>query len=103
MTLRVFGTLVIAGLIGLTACTDHSSALLGGSNPTENPTGGPTPTPPGSNVNDPGPGEGPGPGGNPQDPPPQPVPEPGTMLLLGTGLTGLALYRRRRRSGTSDA
>lgn len=43
-----------------------------------------------------GPGAG-GPGGGPSGGPSQPVPEPGTLLLVGTGLAGIALLRRRRQ------
>ena len=31
------------------------------------------------------------------EPPPSTVPEPGTLLLLGSGLAGLAFYRRKRK------
>ena len=48
-------------------------------------------------VNNPGPGPSPGPGPGPSPgPAPAPVPEPGTILLFGTGLAGLTLWRMRK-------
>ncbi|MDA0935326.1 MAG: PEP-CTERM sorting domain-containing protein, partial [Planctomycetota bacterium] len=39
-------------------------------------------------------------GGNP---PGSPVPEPGTMLLVGSGLAGAAVARRRRKESEAAA
>lgn len=36
-------------------------------------------------------------GKNSQNPGGEPVPEPATMLLVGTGLAGVAIYHRKRR------
>ena len=37
------------------------------------------------------------------DAPPPPVPEPSTFLLVGSGLAGIAIYRRRRRRQELEA
>ena len=99
-TLKPGALLAVLFAFALAAC-DPSD---GGGGPASDPSGPPPhrdPTQPPSP--DPGqvPPPPPGPGEGPNLPPP-PVPEPGTVLLVGSGLAGMAiLARRRRKSGTA--
>lgn len=112
-------TLALLLCIGFGACMDHSGQvtlanrqptpvgdpdqkiidpLLGGASGGGNTNGGSNTgggnTGGGSNTGGGGTGSG-GTGGGPAG---GPVPEPGTMLLVGTGLAGAAMLRRKRKA-----
>lgn len=103
MTFRILSTLLIS-LVVSASCTDQAQGIIAEDDLTPlGPTSpsGPT-TPPdadgsqviGAATDDGRPAQ---PLPQPVPEPPQPVPEPGTIFLMGAGLTGLAVYRKRRK------
>ena len=99
MSLRIPCALLVLVLIGGVACTDHSSGLVSATQPdNHNPGTTNTGGTPGKPVEPGDPGDPIVGQPNPGEPQPgEPIPEPGTMLLLGTGLAGAAVYHRRRQ------
>jgi hypothetical protein len=99
-------TATLLTFFGLAACADHGGSMIALDAPAP-PTAPPISPPDDQTVIEPtdpaDPGKGSNTGGGAGGGAPNggdggsPVPEPGTMLLVGTGLAGAALLRRRRK------
>lgn len=98
MSIRLLLTVSLLGLFGLASCADKTAGS------TESVTHTvPEPRTPGGTSAQPGPRHESPTTVEPDASSPQPVPEPGTIFLFGSGLTGLALLRRRRRNKRAQA
>jgi len=111
VSLRAIAIVFLGGSLFLSPGCDPSSSVgssktLESPPPPQDPRGPslPQPVPPAPvDPNDPNSGGGSPPSPPPPGAPPGPVPEPGTILLVGSGLAGLAVYARRRREGAKGA